>query len=179
MFVYTILPAESLVGVILLVVFISHLLRDIASERMMEKHIRRIGICSIIVFASLIVQRMFPVAVAFLLAVLLLMLIILSHAKSLAKRSTSGSGAPTSKMISLEKYARHIRSKPLVKRILKLAGVVNSIRSIEGYTAKTLSSQNADIIKMEKVYLPRIEGLLSQYLKISSHDQHYDTAKLS
>jgi hypothetical protein len=84
----------------------------------------------------------------------------------------------TFRMVDLGKYAKHIGERTIVRRVLRLQSLVGSIRSVAAYNQKTLIEQNADILKMENIYLPRIESLINQYIKISSHDPGYDARGL-
>lgn len=174
------LPAISLAGLIVLTVFIYRLIQAVNTGAPLELYPVKLGVPSLVVFLSLVLQRLLPMALLFLVAVLIIVAIIVIYARVNAKSATTKltvhvKAAP---LISLEKYTKHIRENALLKRVLKLQSIVSSIRSVVGYNEKTLPEQSADIRKMETIYLPKIEGLLNQYLKVASHDKGYDSRRL-
>jgi hypothetical protein len=84
----------------------------------------------------------------------------------------------TFRLIDLGKYAPHIGERAVLRRVLRLQSLVESIRSVVGYDQRTLIDQGAEILRMENIYLPRIESLVGQYVKIARHDPGYDSRKL-
>lgn len=176
------LSALTLAGLVLLVWFVSRYIRDVSSTAPADKHIARIGLAAAGVFVCLIAQKLIPLALVFLAAIALVFLFLVIYsrmnAKSVRPAGVQAAPAVTFRLVSLSKYERHIRDRHVLKRVVRLQGIVDSIRSLAGYDNKTLIEQGTDVLRMENIYLPRIENLLNQYLKVSRHDAGYDARKL-
>lgn len=170
-----------LVGVILLACFFIRLSRDMKQDRPLDRYVYRFGLATGLVFVALILQRLVGFAFVFLGFMLVVFLCILwanrfiTPAKARGQNPSKGADQG---LVQMSGYTKIISDNEVVKRILRLQGFVDAIRSIAGYNEESMEEQTADIRKMESVYLPNIDMLIQQYIKISSHDKQYRPVKL-
>lgn len=173
------LPAISLAGLILLLVFCSRMLGRLDDERAYDHVVARICATAAVVLTALFLQRLVVIAVV-LAAALLGVLVFAAVAR---RRLPAASPAPVPppieegeepSLVDLSRYLKPIRDKGLSLKVKRLHDTVASIRGIAGYDRDSLDSQTADVQKMERLYLPRVERILLQYLKVTAHDNTYD-----
>jgi hypothetical protein len=174
-----VLSAVSLIGFVFLGYFTCRLLREIGTGKPLSGYAAKIGLPGAGIFLSLLLQRLFPLAIGFI-AVMVLFFTVVYIAVKLGGKPGHQHREPvvTFRLVELGQYARHIGQRSIVRRILKLQSLVGGIRAVVGYNQRTVIDQNADILRMENIYLPRIESLINQYIKISRHDPNYDSRGL-
>lgn len=170
------LPALSLTGLILLLVFASRLFSRLDDDQAFGRYLSRIGVTAAVVVVTLVLQRLLVLGV-FLVAVVLVVMLF----ARLARRKPVSVSAPPSPpepgkpaLVDLSPSLRQIRDKRVSLKVKRLSDTAGSIRLVAGYDADSLEAQPADIRKLETIYLPKIERIIRQYLKVVAHDNAYN-----
>lgn len=179
--VFVLPPALLFLGLLLLIVFFFRLRRDMGTDKDLSGYIYKIGIPSALVFAGLVLQRLVPLAIAFLSVMAVLGCCLFAYRKLAYRPAAPAETMPdpdAPALVDLGKYAAGIGDKDVARKLQVIQRLVEAIRAIAGYRIDTVDAQKGDVRKMESVYLPNIERLVQQYIKITRHDSLYDSTRL-